>query len=116
MGLRENCLDPACAALLVPGGQCAFDEWETVGRRLNDPGAIARIAKLLAAFRDKGVPPLTRQIVSYHVGLAVRRAGSQGDHPHTPRHSCGYYLANKGHDLRLIQNHLGHRGPKHTIH
>src|SRR5262245_14642017 len=31
------------------------------------------------------------------------------------RHSCGYYLANKGTDLRTMQN-LGHRDPKHTAH
>jgi len=31
-------------------------------------------------------------------------------------HSCGYYLANKGYDLRLIQDYLGHRDPKHTVH
>ncbi len=60
--------------------------------------------------------PLTRQAVSYLVGLAAQRAGLQGVHPHTLRHSCGYYLANKGHDLRLIQDYLGHRDPKHTVH
>jgi type 1 fimbriae regulatory protein FimB len=60
--------------------------------------------------------PLTRQAVSYLVGLAARRAGLPGVHPHTLRHSCGYYLANKGHDLRLIQDYLGHRDPKHTVH
>ena len=32
------------------------------------------------------------------------------------RHSCGFYLANKGYDLRLIQDYLGHREPKHTAH
>jgi type 1 fimbriae regulatory protein FimB len=32
------------------------------------------------------------------------------------RHSCSFYLANKGCDLRLIQDYLGHREPKHTAH
>ena len=32
------------------------------------------------------------------------------------RHSCGYALANKGYDLRLIQDNLGHRDPRHTVH
>lgn len=31
-------------------------------------------------------------------------------------HSCGFALANKGHDLRLIQDYLGHRDPRHTAH
>ncbi len=34
--------------------------------------------------------------------------------PHMLRHSCGFYLANQGDDLRLIQDYLGHRDPKHT--
>jgi len=44
------------------------------------------------------------------------RQGSFDGHPHTLRHSCGYYLANKSHDLRLIQDYVGHRDPKHTVH
>jgi type 1 fimbriae regulatory protein FimB len=60
--------------------------------------------------------PLTRQAVRCLVGLAAERAGLPGVHPHTRRHSCGYYLANKGHDLRLIQEYLGHRDPRHTVH
>lgn len=31
------------------------------------------------------------------------------------RHACGFYLANQGYDLRLIQDYLGHRDPKHTV-
>ena len=56
------------------------------------------------------------EAVSYPVGVAAERASLAGVHPHTLRHSCGYYLANKGHDLRLIQDYLGHRDPKHTVH
>jgi type 1 fimbriae regulatory protein FimB len=37
-------------------------------------------------------------------------------HPHMLRHSCGFALANRGYDLRLIQDYLGHRDPKHTVH
>lgn len=37
-------------------------------------------------------------------------------HSHMLRHSCGFYLANRGYDLRLIQDYLEHRDPKHTVH
>ena len=30
-------------------------------------------------------------------------------HSHMLRHSCGYKLANDGHDTRAIQHYLGHR-------
>jgi integrase len=44
----------------------------------------------------------------------VARAGVAADfpflvHSHMLRHSCGYKLANDGHDTRAIQGYLGHR-------
>ena len=60
--------------------------------------------------------PMTRQSVNYLVRAAARRAGLGALHPHMLRHSCGFYLANQGYDLRLIQDYLGHRDPKHTVH
>lgn len=36
-------------------------------------------------------------------------------HPHMLRHSCGYALANKGHDTRALQDYLGHRNIQHTV-
>ncbi len=36
-------------------------------------------------------------------------------HPHMLRHSCGYYLASKGWDTRLIQDYLGHLQIQHTV-
>lgn len=60
--------------------------------------------------------PLTRQSVNYLIAAAAERAQLPPVHPHMLRHSCGFYLANKGYDLRLIQDYLGHRDPKHTVH
>jgi type 1 fimbriae regulatory protein FimB len=75
--------------------------------------------------RDDGLPwlfvserkqPMTRQAVNYILASAGKRAGLGHVHPHMLRHSCGFALANKGHDLRLIQDYLGHRDPRHTAH
>jgi type 1 fimbriae regulatory protein FimB len=60
--------------------------------------------------------PLTRQAVNYLLAVAAARAGLAPVRPHMLRHACGFYLANKGYDLRLIQDYLGHREPKHTAH
>ena len=34
---------------------------------------------------------------------------------HQLRHATGYYLANKGCDLRLIQEYLGHKQIQNTV-
>jgi nicotinamidase-related amidase len=46
----------AHTALIVVDVQRAFDEWEAAGKRRNNPHAVARIADLLQAFRDRGAP------------------------------------------------------------
>lgn len=66
-------------------------------------------------FINERKQPLTRQAVNYlmkTIGLKT----NLDVHPHKLRHSCGYYLANQGYDLRLIQDYLGHRDPKQTVH
>jgi fatty-acyl-CoA synthase len=54
--------------------------------------------------------------VNYLINAAAQRAKLGAVHPHMLRHACGFYLANQGYDLRLIQDYLGHRDPKHTVH
>jgi type 1 fimbriae regulatory protein FimB len=41
--------------------------------------------------------------VNYLLAEAAARAGLPPVHPHMLRHSCGFSLANRGYDLRLIQ-------------
>jgi type 1 fimbriae regulatory protein FimB len=48
------------------------------------------------------------RITSEHAGVGFHV------HPYMLRHGCGYALADRGYDLRLIQDYLGHRDPKHT--
>ena len=59
--------------------------------------------------------PMTRQAFNYICAEIGRRAGlNLKVHPHMLRHSCGFTLANKGRDTRLIQDYLGHRNITHT--
>lgn len=88
-------------------------------------GDELRAIKRYLTSRSDGLPwlfvserdqPLTRQSVNYLIATASERAGLPHIHPHMLRHSCGFALANRGYDLRLIQDYLGHRDPKHTAH
>jgi site-specific recombinase XerD len=89
----------------------AGDELRAIKRYL-----AARTDALPWLFLSERSQPLTRQSVNYILATAALRAGLPAVRPHMLRHSCGYYLANRGYDLRLIQDYLGHRDPKHTVH
>jgi type 1 fimbriae regulatory protein FimB len=47
--------------------------------------------------------------------IEQRSSGFDNLHPHCLRHSCGYALADKGIDLRAIQEWLGHRSIEITV-
>lgn len=88
-------------------------------------GETVRAMKRYLAIRTDTSPWLFRserggQMTRKAVYDLVRRAGVAAKlgelHPHTLRHSCGYALAERGTDLRLMQDWLGHRNPRHTAH
>lgn len=89
----------------------AGDELRAIKRYL-----ASRADRLPWLFVSERGQPLTRQSVNYLITAAARRVGLPHIHPHMLRHSCGFALANRGFDLRLIQDYLGHRDPKHTVH
>jgi type 1 fimbriae regulatory protein FimB len=89
----------------------AGDELRAIKRYMG-----VRVDALPWLFISERGQPLTRQSVNYLVAEAGARAGLPPVHPHMLRHSCGFSLANRGYDLRLIQDYLGHRDPKHTVH
>ena len=89
----------------------AGDELRAIKRYL-----ATRTDKLPWLFLSERRQPMTRQSVNYLIRVAGESAGLKNVHPHMLRHSCGYYLANTGVDLRTMQDYLGHRDPKHTVH
>jgi type 1 fimbriae regulatory protein FimB len=119
IGLRRDELDLDRARLWVrrlKGGlsveqPIAGDELRAIKRYLS-----TRADTLPWLFVSERAQPLTRQGVNYLVAAAAERAGLSGIHPNTLRHSCGFAPADKGHDLRLIQDYLGHLDPRHTVH
>jgi len=119
IGLRRDEVDLDHARLWVHRLKRGLDVEHPIG------GDELRAIKRYIAIRTEALPwlfisergqPLTRQSVNYLVAEAASRAGLPPVHPHMLRHSCGFALANRGYDLRLIQDYLGHRDPKHTVH
>lgn len=119
IGLRHSDLDLKKARLwirrlkkgLSVEHPIAGDELRAIKRYLNTRGD-----SLPWLFLSERGQPMTRQSVNYLIKIAAQRAKLIAVHPHMLRHSCGFYLANQGYDLRLIQDYLGHRDPKHTVH
>src|SRR5258708_5373227 len=89
----------------------AGDELRAIKRYL-----ATRTDKLPWLFVSERGHQMTRSAVNYLMSVAGKVAGLKNVHPHMLRHSCGYYLANTGVDLRTMQDYLGHRDPKHTVH
>ena len=90
-----------------------------------DGETVRALKRYFAARGNDGTPwlflserrsKLTRQAVSYLLLEIGRRAGLGRVHPHMLRHACGYALADKRTDFRLMQDFLGHRNPRHTAH
>lgn len=60
--------------------------------------------------------PLTRQRIYQLISRLGEMANiSVVSHPHMLRHACGFALADRGIDTRLIQDYLGHRNIRHTV-
>ena len=63
----------------------------------------------------KEIDALVAAIANYLIAGAGERAGLGHVHPHMLRHSCGYVLADRGTDFRVLQDFLGHRDPSMTV-
>nr|WP_235424306.1 tyrosine-type DNA invertase [Citrobacter koseri] len=87
----------------------AIKRWLKVRNRM--PGAQSEWLFLSAR---GGV--LSRQRIYQIIRELGERAGiSVCSHPHMLRHACGFALAERGVDTRLIQDYLGHRNIRHTV-
>jgi len=86
------------------------DELRAIRRYLN-----SRQDNLPWLFLSERQGRLTRFAVNYIVNRTAEATGFTNFHPHCLRHSCGYALADRGVDLRTIQEWLGHRSIEMTV-
>ncbi|EPO2591932.1 type 1 fimbria switch DNA invertase FimE, partial [Escherichia albertii] len=93
-----------------------FDEREAVERWTRERANWKGSDQTDAIFISRRGSRLSRQ-QAYRI---IRDAGIEAGtvtqtHPHMLRHACGYELAERGADTRLIQDYLGHRNIRHTV-
>lgn len=67
-------------------------------------------------FLSERKAPMTAQAI-YRMLRRIEGEAALGFpiHPHMLRHSCGFYLANKGVDTRAIQMYMGHSNINNTV-
>ena len=120
--LKLTDLDLATARLFVRRNKGSLSTHQPIdGDELRAIRAWLRPARAAARRPPTvSVPERTRPDDPPGRQLPGRRSGQRAKlpfhvHPHMLRHSTGYYLANRGHDTRLIQDYLGHRNIAHTV-
>ena len=93
-----------------------FDEREAVERWSQARADWRGASRTDAVFISRRGTPLSRQQAYRIIRAAGIDAGTvTHTHPHMLRHACGYELAERGADTRLIQDYLGHRNIRHTV-
>lgn len=93
-----------------------FDEREAIESWTQQRSSWKAAGKTDALFISRRGTPLSRQQAYRIIRTAGEEAGTvTHTHPHMLRHACGYELAERGADTRLIQDYLGHRNIRHTV-
>lgn len=91
----------------------AGDELRLLRRYLRD--RKAKHPTLPWLFVSERGNQLSRFTVIKTIETCYKKAGMRKITPHMLRHGCGYYLANKGYDVRVIQDYLGHKNIQNTV-
>lgn len=88
----------------------AIQQWTTVRNKIKGCNLTDVV------FLSNRGSKLSRQQAYRIIRDAGKEAGTVTQtHPHMLRHACGYELAERGADTRLIQDYLGHRNIRHTV-
>lgn len=70
-------------------------------------GAMRRVIRRQARLGRRGA--------RLRLGRASDACGLPGVHPHMLRHSCGYYMADRHEEVRVMQDWLGHANVQNTV-
>ncbi len=90
------------------------DELHALNRLRNECIKLNKLGVSIFVNHTTGLPLTRSAVTSIFEAINKHNLLPTRISPHTLRHSCGYYLANKGYDTRLIQDYLGHRNIQNT--
>jgi type 1 fimbriae regulatory protein FimB len=93
------------------GETAAIKAWLVERQKMKPPTTVEEL------FISERRRPLSRVTVWVMIREIAAAAGLEHLklHPHMLRHSCGYVLVNKGVDVRVIQDFLGHKSISSTV-
>jgi Phage integrase family len=111
VGLRWDLIDLDGGTLEIRRSKGGKTSTHTMAR--DDLGVLRKMCKQTNGpwvFESERGGQMSVDALQYIVREAGKLAGL-GDavHPHTLRHGAGYSLINQGHDVRLVQDFLGHK-------
>jgi type 1 fimbriae regulatory protein FimB len=100
---------------LYNGEAKAVNEWLAIRQKMSQETPTLGSGDTL--FISERRTPLSRVTVWVLFQKYAKAAGLEdlNLHPHQLRHACGYNLANRGADTRLIQDYMGHQNIQHTV-
>ncbi|WP_323839646.1 tyrosine-type DNA invertase [Photorhabdus africana] len=122
--LRLSDLDLGGKTLYVQRLKCGFStNHPLLGYEIHAIKAWLKVRKTLKGsaesnwlFLSRYGKPLSRQRIYQIISKLGQLANiSVHSHPHMLRHACGFALADRGADTRLIQDYLGHSNIRHTV-
>lgn len=120
INLQWNNVNFETASIFIPRAKGSNDSTHSIpGDELRLLKRVKRdtVSQFIIYNKKLATLPVTRDAINKMITRKVNRLGFKIKvHPHMFRHSCGYYLANKGVPIREIQDYLGHKNINHTVH
>jgi integrase len=118
VGIRWDAIDLDAGTIHVQRRKMGNPSTHSCDRdELRDLRKLHKDRSGLFVFESERGGPMTVDALQYIVREAGKLANLPVEvHPHMLRHAAGYALINGGHDVRVVQDFLGHRTIAMTAH
>jgi integrase len=118
VGLRWNHVEWKTARLTVHRAKGSIDSTHPIsGDELRELRALQRTQEpgCRFIFMNERKAPMTAAGFRKMLSTVGEACGLSHVHPHMLRHSCGFYMADRHEDVRVMQDWLGHANVQNTV-